>query len=121
MLKELSESVYAEVVSIDEIYKALEVSDKREKTEAQRAINFAESAFLRQQTSIHHFNNLKRAEKISYLAAVSSMRNFYYEDGQPARVIGFHLLFYKLLPLLNSMQPLDPKGTQIDFNGQRKV
>lgn len=121
MLKELSKRVYAEVISIDEIYKSLDVCNKREKTEAHQAINFAESDFLRQHTSVHHFSKLRRAEKISYLAAVSSIRNYYYQDGQPARMIGFHLLFYKLLPLLTAMQPLGRKGTQIDFNDQRKM
>jgi len=100
MLKDLSDEVYAEALSIDEITSKIRALDDAERVEVEQAIEFAKSVFQKQQTSLDQFNRLPHSEKVDYLSAVSCMREHYQKNEQFALVIGFHFLFHKLLSTL---------------------
>ena len=101
MLKDLSDEVYAETLSIDEITSKIHVLDDAERVEVEQAIEFAKFVFQKQQTSLDQFNRLPHSEKVDYLSAVSCMREHYQKNEQFALVIGFHFLFHKLLSSLS--------------------
>jgi len=104
MLKDLSDEVYAEALSIDEITIKIRALDNAERVEVEQAIEFAKSVFQKQQTSLEQFNRLPHSEKTDYLSAISCMREHYQKSEQPALVIGFHWLFHKLLSALSLTQ-----------------
>lgn len=100
MLKDLSEEVYAEALSIHEITIEIRGLDNAERVEVEQAIEFAKSVFQKQQMSLDQSNRLPHSQKVDYLSAVPCMREHYQKNEQFALVIGFHFLFHKLLSAL---------------------